>query len=95
MASTPQPQHARNPPGLIRFYSVLPENLPILTTETCKTFIIASFPFEWKGTLMVKAPTVNMSLLLIPTVNPSVCLPSHSCFPPSSASQLDPAAHGT
>src|SRR5260221_9384048 len=42
-------------------YSALYENLPIPTTKTCKIFNITNCPFEWKGTLTVKAPTVNLS----------------------------------
>jgi hypothetical protein len=36
--------------------------LLILTTEACKTFIIACCPFEWKGTLTMKAPTATRNM---------------------------------
>ena len=37
------------------------ENLVTTTTKDCKTFIIASCPFEWKATLTMKARTANIS----------------------------------
>jgi hypothetical protein len=37
------------------------KNLVTTTTKNCKTFIIASCPFEWKATLTMKARTANMS----------------------------------
>ena len=42
-------------------YSASSENLVTTTTKDCKTFIIASCPFEWKATLTMKARTANMS----------------------------------
>ena len=59
-----QPQHARNP-HLTYFdgttYSASSENSLILTTKACKTSIIPSYPFKWKGIRTMKAPTANLS----------------------------------
>ena len=42
-------------------YSVSSENLVTTTTKICKTFIIASWPFEWKATPTMKARTATTS----------------------------------
>ena len=57
--NTPATRHLAYFDGTI--YSALSKNLLILTIEACKTFIIASCPFEWKGTLTTKARTANLS----------------------------------
>jgi hypothetical protein len=42
-------------------YSALSRSLPIPTIKACKISIIMKYPFEWKGTLSMKARTANLS----------------------------------